>query len=226
MTKTSLKALLFDLDGVIVDSRDAIARSINHALVEHDLPERPEEELHAIIGAPLPEVFDDLQRACGQDTGRTVSLMSAYRERYVHASLVETLLYDDMPETLAVLAKRYPLAIASTKPARYTRPILETLGVLHHFDAVLGSPPLAMKAQDKAVTIRQALEALDLAPSLDGAPPVAAMIGDRLFDVHGGRSNGLWTVGVTWGAGSEEELLEAGVETLVRTPAELRALFP
>ena len=118
-----------------------------------------------------------------------------------------------MPEVLESLADRYRRAVATTKPAEYARPILEALGLLDFLDAVLGSPLHPMRSEPKSGTIGRALEALGVSG--------AAMVGDRHFDVVGGRAPGLFTVGVTWGAGTEAELREAGADAIVYSPGEL-----
>jgi phosphoglycolate phosphatase len=84
-----LDAILFDLDGVIVDSRTAIARCINHALAAHGLSPRADEELHRCIGPPLAVAFAELT---GQpaDSAAVIACVGTYRERYVDASLRET----------------------------------------------------------------------------------------------------------------------------------------
>jgi len=220
-----LQALLFDMDGVLVDSRDAIARSINHALVTHDIAARPESELHAWIGAPLREVFEHYLRLHDRSPALSRDCIAAYRERYQKTSLAETTLHDGIAETLQALATQHPLAVATTKPAEYAVPILDALGIGRHFEAVLGSP-LAGNGEDKEATIGRALSALGITPSRKkGEGPVAAMIGDRHYDMHGGQAHGLFLVGVTWGAGPEAELLEAGADMLVHAPQDLLPLF-
>lgn len=219
-----MQAVLFDMDGVLVDSRDAIARSINHALVAHDIEARPEGELHALIGAPLRGVFDKYLHLDGRDPALSTNCIAVYRERYREASLAETTLYDSVAETLETLAACFPLAVATTKPAEYAAPILDALDIGRHFQAVRGSP-LAGNGEDKATTIGRALMALELAPGRMDEPPMAAMIGDRHYDMHGGRAHGLTVIGVTWGAGTEAELLEAGASTLVHAPKDLLRLF-
>lgn len=214
---TDLEAVLFDLDGVIADSRRAISRSINHALEQHGLKPRPEISLHGYIGAPLPRVFEELLLEQDRDPKLATSCLTHYRRRYARASLHETAAYPGMPEVVEALSERYRLAIATTKPAEYARPILEMLGLADFLEAVVGSPLHPMKSEPKPVTVGRALEAL----GVEGG----AMVGDRHFDVVGGKTHGLFTIGVTWGAGTEAELQQAGADAIVNTPGELRRLL-
>ena len=213
-------AILFDLDGVLVDSRAPIARSINHALVCLGLAPRAEEALHPRIGDPLHGVFVELLREQGGDPERAAEGMARYRELYRELSLSETRLVPGIEALLADLAARWPLAVATSKPVEFARPILERLGVAGRFTALVG-PALALReAEPKRETARRALAALGLAP---GAR--AALVGDRHHDVSAARALGIAAIGVTWGIGSEAELREAGAEWLVDAPAALGRLL-
>jgi phosphoglycolate phosphatase len=121
---------------------------------------------------------------------------------------------------LRELAARWPLAVATSKPLEFTRPILERLGVAPLFRALAGPALSRTEGEPKAETARRALGALGLPPSAR-----AALVGDRHHDVFAARSLGLAAIGVTWGAGSEAELRDAGAEWLVATPSALARLF-
>ena len=203
-------AILFDLDGVLVDSRVAITRSLNAALAEHDLPARPELELYGFIGPPLHEAF---RRLAGRED--VDALVDSYRARYRVKMVEETLVMDGVPELLAGL--RHPAVVATSKPRPLAEPLIEALGLRDRFVAVEG-PSLGADAESKATTIGRALEALPA-----GARPV--MVGDRLHDVHGAAAHGLDCIGVLWGIGSRDELVEAGAVAIAETPAELAELL-
>lgn len=217
---SSLRAVLFDLDGVLVDSRVPIARSINDALERSGLAPQPEGDLHPRIGDPLHGIFVDLLRAQGADPARAPECMARYRERYRDLSLAEARLFPGIEAVLRALSARTPLAVATSKPLEFTRPILERLGVADLFAALAGPPLARTEGEPKAETARRALAALGLAPGQG-----AALVGDRHHDVSAARSLGLTAVGVTWGAGSEAELRAAGAEWLVAAPAELGRLL-
>jgi phosphoglycolate phosphatase len=215
-----LKAVLFDLDGVLVDSRAPIARSINFALEACGLASRPEAALHPLIGDSLHAIFVGLLREAGADPARAPECIAHYRELYRELSLTETRLVPGVAALLEALAGRRPLAVATSKPVAFAGPILERLGIAGRFAAVVGPELVPGAAEPKRETAARALAALGLAP---GAP--AALVGDRHHDVSAARALRIAAVGVTWGAGSEAELREAGAEWIVTAPGELGRLL-
>jgi len=206
-------AVLFDLDGVLVDSRTAFARSINAALVAHGLPERADDELHTYLGPPLHRTF----AALGGVDAQIDALVLSYRARYRTTMAQESAVFAGIPEALEALAEVMPLVVATSKSQALAEPLLEQLGLRDCFQAVHG-PSLQARDEAKSLTIARALEGLPHARR-----PV--MVGDRKFDVLGARAHGLPCVGVLWGIGSEQELREAGAAALVSAPEELPELL-
>jgi phosphoglycolate phosphatase len=208
-----VNAVIFDLDGVLVDSRAAISGAMNHALAANGFPQRTATDLYRFIGPPLALGFAELT-AQPADSTAVVACVSAYRERYAASSLRETEVVPGIPEALEELEQQgHHLAVATSKAPVLAEPLLETLGLRKHFQAVAG-PGLSAHAEDKATTIGAALHAL-------GGPDRAVMVGDRSFDIAGARAHGIATVGVTWGIGSIDELTAAGADALVDAPAQL-----
>jgi phosphoglycolate phosphatase len=211
VTGVAADAVLFDLDGVIVDSRVPFARCVNAALREHGLPERPAEDLHAFIGPPLHETFGVL--GAGE---RAQACVEAYRRHYRALAADTTPVMPGMREVLSELSARLPIALATSKSRALAEPLLAALGLRSCFSAVCG-PSLAAMAEPKAETIGRALAEL---PGV--RHPV--MVGDREYDVIGARAHGLPTIGVLWGIGSAEELRAAGAWRLAAAAHELPAL--
>jgi len=207
-----VNAVLFDLDGVLVDSRAAISGAMNHALAANGFPQRPEAELYRFIGPPLALGFAELT---GQpaDSAVVVACITGYRERYAVTSVTDTKVFPGIAEALDELAQHHRLAVATSKALALAEPLLAGLDLRERFAAVAG-PDLSAHAEDKATTIGAALAALDVERGV--------MIGDRSFDVVGARANGLAAVGVTWGIGSAEELADA--DAIVDAPADLPAI--
>jgi phosphoglycolate phosphatase len=207
-------SVLFDLDGVLVDSRAAITGCINHALVEHEFPARPPGDLHCFIGPSLADAFAELTDH-PSESAVVASCLNSYRARYVEASLRETVVTPCIEIALGELAERYRLAVATSKPLAFAEPLLDTLGLLPLFTTVAG-PDLSVQGESKASTIASSLRML-------GQPKRAVMVGDRSHDIVGARFHSLPSIGVTWGIGSAKELLDAGADSIVDAPAELAA---
>ena len=205
-------AVLFDLDGVLLDSRLAIVRCIQHALRVHGVPVPPAAELEPFIGPPLIDAFAELAGPENAD-----ACLAAYRARYVTSSLAETTVAPGAGHALAAVAAQVPVAVATTKPRAYAIPLCERLGLAEHLRGIFG-PELDAADEIKTVTIARALAALGLRPGAD-----VPMVGDRRHDVEAAHANGLSCVGVLWGIGDEAELRAAGADPIVTHPAELPA---
>ena len=203
-------AALFDLDGVLIDSRVAIVRCIEHALRVHGVD--PPAGLERFIGPPLIDGFAEL---AGPELA--AACLATYRERYVWSSLEETTLAPGALAALAEVASSVPVVLATSKPQAYAEPLCERLGLAPHLRAVVG-PSLDAPDEVKAVTVGRALAALGLPPAAD-----APLVGDRSHDADAARANGISCVGVLWGIGDEAELRAAGADPIVASPRDLVA---
>jgi phosphoglycolate phosphatase len=202
-------ALLFDLDGVLADSRGPITSCVAHALRVCGHGERPMEELLDFIGPPTRIGFG---RLIGEDpdSPEVEACVAAYREVYTEA-LWETPSYPGVPEAVRELATTFTLGVATSKPAHFAEPVLEAIGLRDAF-AVVAGPGLHATA-DKTQTVAEALA------GVGGA--AVAMVGDRRYDIAAARAHGLVALGVLWGFGSREELTDAGAGELLEAPDQL-----
>jgi phosphoglycolate phosphatase len=199
-----VEVVCFDLDGCLVDSREAIATCINVGLGAVGVGPRPDVELHRLIGPPLLESYEALLTAAGHDPGSAGRCIDAYREAYREVSLTHTTVVPGIPEVLAELARSRTLAVVTSKPTAAARPLVEHLGLGGLFAAVHG-PALDDLVEPKSVTLARALA--DVAADVPATRTV--MVGDRHHDVDAGRACGTTTVGVLWGIGDAAELAEA-----------------
>jgi phosphoglycolate phosphatase len=206
-------AVLFDLDGVLVDSRVPFARCVNEALDTQGLALRPEDELHQYLGPPLHRTF----QALVGDESLVQPCVDSYRARYRELAASETTVFPGMCELLDELSDRLPLVVATSKPRALAEPLLESLNLRSFFVAVIG-PELDCENEQKAVTLGRAMR--EFAPE---ANPV--MVGDRKHDIAAAQEHDIRSIGVLWGIGSEEELRAAGADALAHTPAELATLL-
>lgn len=212
-------AAFFDLDGCLLDSQAAITACINAALRSAGLPARAPAELRWCVGPPLRDSFARLLAEAGADPRRAPDLVDGYRAAYPEAARRTTRVVPGVADLLRRLHGEAPVAVVTSKPPPFAAPLLEAAG-LTPFLAGLYAPGLDALAEAKTVTLRRALAATAAA---DRARTV--MVGDRHHDIDAGRACGTATVGVTWGAGSRQELEDAGADVVVDTPDALAALL-
>jgi phosphoglycolate phosphatase len=204
--------LIFDLDGTISDPSVGIGRSFNHALTAFGYPEISEQDVSQYIGPPLDVAFRQIVRPAGDN--EILGMVAKYRERYGEIGCAENVVYPGIPEALAHLASRgIPMGVCTTKRADFAEQILALFGLREYFEFVSGGDIGVHKRDQLGALLERGFVTKD-----------ATMIGDRAVDVIAARAHGLHAVGVLWGHGSEEELLGAGPDRVLRAPRELMDL--
>jgi phosphoglycolate phosphatase len=206
-------AAIFDFDGVIIDSREAVRTAINGALADHGLPTRPGPELDRFLGPPTLVAFAQLTGE-GRDSGLVSRCVDTFHERYAEVYLDQTELVEGIRDVLERL--RVPLALATSKPSDFVGPLLARFGIAARF-AVVTAPGMSALEEPKSATVARAVRALG------ATEPV--VVGDRSFDVDGAHANGLRAIGVTWGIGDRRELEAAGADLIIERPPELLPLL-
>ena len=202
-----LRAALFDLDGVLIDSVESITSSMRHALVAMGLPLRSRDQLRRYVGPQLEESASHLLGT--RDPEPIARWVRAYREHYGVHCVAQTTPAEGLAEVVPALAARVPLAVATNKPEVYAERLLHAFGVRPCFRVLCGRS-LNLDHESKTQIVRRALAAL----GLEGGPTVV-MVGDRRHDVEGAAAFGVPTIGVLHGAGDEAELREAGARWVV-----------
>ena len=204
-----MDAIYFDLDGTLTDPKPGITRSIQYALQKLDHPTMPtEDELTWCIGPPLRASF---VRLLGAETSADLAV-SYYRERFSDIGLYENGVYDGIGDVLTTLcASGHRLFVATSKPHVFAERIIDHFGLRDHFERVFGSE-LDGTRVDKSHLLEYALKEASVDPAK------TLMIGDRSHDMVGAVNNGMKGIGVLYGYGSREELLEAGAHHVCATP--------
>ncbi len=202
--------VLLDLDGTLIDPKPGILGSVQYALRQMGHEPPPMDELHWAIGPSLRTTFT---RLIGADHAETA--VGHYRQNYSNGAMYDCEVYAGIPEALAALADEgHRLVIVTAKPHVFARPIAEKVGLTSHFGAVYG-PELDGTLDSKADLLAHVLRAEGIGPEQ------AVMVGDRQFDMLAASANGVAGVGVTWGYGTREELLDAGARALCLAPSDL-----
>ena len=209
--------ILFDLDGTMADTAIGITKSIRFALAKFGISEESDETLTSFIGAPLLPFFKEHYSLSEDDARRALDF---YRERYAETGILETSIYPGIPSLLRELkgaGKR--LIVATLKPAVYAERILSHFRLRDNFDHVFG-PALGDGEPTKTEIIKRALTEASNTPR-----DAILMVGDRVHDVAGARTNGIDSVAVTYGYGAMDELQQADPTYIVNSVEELRALL-
>ena len=209
------RVLLFDLDGTLTDPRPGIVGSIRFALDQLSVPCPSDDVLATYIGPPLRPTFATLLGT--SETRQIEEAIRLYRHRFADTGLYENRVYDGVPAMLDDARQRAAATyVATSKPTVYAERIVEHFGLARHFTKVYGSE-LDGRRDDKVELLAHLLVTEDIAPD------TAVMIGDRAADIRAAKANGVRSIGVLWGYGSEDELVAAGAGGLCRAPHELAA---
>ena len=215
MDFTRFPALLFDLDGTIIDSAPGIIASARYALSHFDR-EMEDSQLRAFIGPPLEVCFTEV---CGLSPEEARQAVGYYRERYGVTGKFECSLYSGVKELLRQLHQSgRKVLLATSKPEQFAVEILEHLGVAEYFTCIAGAA-MDHTRQTKEEVIRYLLDRTGLSTT------DCLMIGDRKYDVEGAAELSMPCVGVLYGFGSREELETAGAVAILPDAGKLGRLL-
>ena len=207
--------ILFDLDGTLTDSKPGIINCIRYALDKHGIA-YTDAILDKMVGPPFRV---SMKEFLGLDMPTIEELIIDYRGQYGAGGWRAISVYDgvfDMLKTLKDAGKK--LAVATSKPIKFTDIIVEELGLKQYFDYVAGASADASK-ESKADVINSALANLGVADKSR-----VLMVGDRLYDIVGAKESGVDVCAVLWGYGDQEEFEKYKADYIVRTPKDVVSL--
>ena len=209
-------ALLFDLDGTLIDSRADIAASANYVRSYFGRDPLEVRAVAAMIGDGLRALM-----------GRVVADMAevdvdesiiCFRTHYEQHCVDATTVYDGVMEALQALAS-IPKVVVTTTPESLSRKICDELHLAPHFKGIVGGDTCLTKKPDPE-PIREALRLVG-----GDADAPAAIVGDGDTDIAAGHAAGITTCAVSWGIGDKSRLYEQRPHLLAETPADLVELF-
>lgn len=214
-----IDAVIFDVDGTLLNTLGDMADAANRVLAESGFPTHPDESYKQYIGSGVRVLFD---RALppGADTDDQVECcVSRFLDVYGECWNIRTRPYDGIPELLDELARRdIALAVLSNKPDAFTRRCVEFYFARQPFRVVSGDRPDRPRKPDPS-------GALAIAHDLAIPPDRFLYLGDSSVDMQTGHRAGMHPIGASWGFRSVDELREHGAEAIVDHPSDLLHLI-
>lgn len=212
-TEHAIDALIFDLDGTLVDTLDDITDALNRALSARGFAAHTPAECRRMIGTGS----ENLVRAALPEHARerASEVLEAFRRDYVDNLLVRSAPYPGVRALLDALSLRsVPMCVLSNKLHEPTRRMVAALFPATAFVDAVGERPDRPRKPDPSV-------ALELAARMHVAPERCGLVGDSGIDMQTARAAGMRAVGVTWGFREREELLSDGADALIDRPDQL-----
>lgn len=209
------RAVVFDLDGTLLDTLEDIATAANATLAELGEPELELQAYRELVGEG---VLSLLERAVRQDSQARLDLAQAVQRLEHHYGQCwnrRTRPYRGIPELLDALATRkLPTAVLSNKPQGFTTLCVEQLLSAWRFEMVLGAREGRPRKPDPS-GLMEVLEVLGVKPWQ------VLYLGDTAIDMQTAVAAGCYPVGVSWGFRSHEELLAGGALSVISHPEQL-----
>jgi phosphoglycolate phosphatase len=209
-----LTNVFFDLDGTLTDSQEGITKCIQYSLKCLGREYPSENELKDYIGIPLRSIFETLLSSSEQPL--IEKAVDLYRERFSTTGLFENKVYPGITGLLSTLHENsFKLYIVTSKAKIYADRIAEHFLLARWFSGVFGAD-LDGSYGNKAELIEYIFNHLNLLPG------ETIMVGDRQEDVAAGKKNHSGTIGVTYGFGSKQEIIDSEPDYICASPMEIQ----
>ena len=210
---SKIKAIIFDLDGTLIDSVTDLANSVNFTLEKLGLPLHTPDEIKSFVGDGVQKL---IKRSLGQThMDRFDEAFAIFMDHYNAHCTDNTTLYPEVANTLPHLAEKYKLGVLTNKSVSFSLKILEALKVNSYFKEVLGGDSLPTKKPDPAGIFY-------LTEKWDLSPDQIVMVGDHATYTEVGQRAGCKTVFIEGGIGETRGLVP---DFIIQSMAELPALL-
>lgn len=208
-----IRAVLFDLDGTLVDSLEDLTDAVNHIRGAFSHLPLTADAVRRKVGKGARHLTQQvLPDASDADVDRALGLFLKYNRQHIAD---KSRLYPGIQEILLDLAARnIRMAVISNKNEDLSSLILQTLGIHSLFEIICGGDTYPERKPSP-------LPLLNVAAGLGIVPNECVMVGDSINDIQAGQQANIYSIGCTWGYGSSEEL--SGASTVAHTPQELLA---
>jgi phosphoglycolate phosphatase len=215
----TFKAVIFDLDGTLLNSLKGLALAMNMLLRRLGYPTHPVNRFKKFVGSGITGT---VRRALPESIGPNFPIdrfVSDYRRLYDTLWLENSPPYDGIADLLDHLAKeKIKTAVLSNKSDDFTKRMAAALLPGHDFERVLGDRPGVPLKPDPAA-------AVEIAESTGINPGEFIFLGDSGIDMETAARAGMYGVGALWGFREAGELVAQGAKKLIRHPSELLEIF-
>ncbi|MDR1119638.1 MAG: HAD family hydrolase [Dysgonamonadaceae bacterium] len=211
----NFQAVIFDLDGTLVDSIHDIADAMNRTLMKYSFPIHSYDAYRYFVGEGLRKLVFNALPEGKKSENRLNECFHAVLEDYLENYLVKSKLYDEIDDLLNILSeKKIKMAILSNKADAITQKICRVLLQAWNFNVILG-------ATDRFPCKPNPESALFIAEKLNISPENILYIGDTGIDMETANRAGMFAVGVTWGFRKRAELEQSGAKIIIDNPLDL-----
>ncbi|SRR5579883_298611 len=208
---TTIQAILFDLDGTLLDTFDFIYGAFEHAFERHGVPPLTRDKISELMGGPLEEVYQVM--APNHDPSLLTETHRTFQSENIH---LVALFVDTIPVLEELKRRGLKIAAITTRSLRTSLRSLEATGIAKYFDLVLSAEDVS-NVKPHPEPILKALDALELKPEQ------AVMVGDTSADIEAGKNAGVKTIAALYGFAGNR-LLSLKPDYAIKELKELLAL--
>jgi len=209
------KAIIFDLDGTLLDTISDISDSFNVTLEKYNYPTFSEAEYKYFVGKGIDVLISRIIKRLKLDDSQSEQLKQGYIEEYAFRHNAKTKPYSGIVELLHKLKeKKIAVNILSNKPHFQTVDVIAYYFKDYKFDLVYGKKPEFEIKPNPA-------SAIDLISNLNVNAEEVLYVGDTKTDIETAQNAGFNSVGVLWGFREKQELIDAGADFIVKKPMEI-----